>query len=154
MSALIKSPKDFWTGVMFLCFGGIAFAISRDYAFGSAGRMGPGYFPSVLSCLLMSFGALTLLRGVRQHGAALGAFAWKQAAIVLLSIVAFGFMLPRAGLIIGLFVLIFGSASASAHFRFEWRATLLALGLLAFCVLVFVKGLGLPMPLLGTWFGA
>ena len=81
MSALIKSPKDFWTGVMFLCFGGIAFAISRDYAFGSAGRMGPGYFPSVLSCLLMSFGALTLLRGVRQHGAALGAFAWKQAAI-------------------------------------------------------------------------
>ena len=154
MSSFIKSPKDFWTGVLFLSFGAIAFAISRDYAFGSAGRMGPGYFPSVLSCLLMGFGVLALLHGVRQRGADFGAFAWKQSATVLSSIMAFGFLLPRAGLIIALLVLIFGSASASVHFRFEWRATLLALGLLVFCVLVFVKGLGLPMPLFGTWFGA
>lgn len=154
MSALIKSPKDFWTGVLFLCFGGMAFAISRDYSFGSAGRMGPGYFPTVLSCLLMGFGVMALLRGVRRQGAALGAFAWKQSAKVLFSIVAFAFLLPRAGLIVALLVLIFGSASASVHFRFEWRATLLAFVLLVFCVLVFVKGLGLPMPLFGTWFGA
>lgn len=154
MSALIKSPKDFWTGVLFLCFGGMAFAISRDYSFGSAGRMGPGYFPTVLSCLLMGFGVMALLRGVRRQGAALGAFAWKQSAKVLCSIVAFAFLLPRAGLIVALLVLIFGSASASVHFRFEWRATLLAFVLLVFCVLVFVKGLGLPMPLFGTWFGA
>ena len=96
---------------------------------------------------------LTLLRGVRQDGAPFGGFAWKQAAIVLAAIVAFAFLLPRAGLIVALLVLIFGSASASIHFRFEWRATLLALVMIVFCVLVFVKGLGLPMPLLGTWFG-
>jgi hypothetical protein len=29
----------------------------------------------------------------------------------------------------------------------------LAVGLIIFCVLVFIKGLGLPMPLLGSWFG-
>jgi hypothetical protein len=27
-------------------------------------------------------------------------------------------------------------------------------GITAFCVLVFVKALGVPMPLLGTWFGS
>jgi len=26
-------------------------------------------------------------------------------------------------------------------------------GVVAFCALVFVKGLGVPMPLLGSWFG-
>lgn len=154
MSSLIKSPKDFWTGVMYVGFGGIAFVIARDYSFGSAGRMGPGYFPSVLSCLLMGFGVLALLRGLRQDGEGFGGFAWRQAAIVLAATAAFGFLLPRAGLIIALLVLLFGSAAASVRFRFEVRATLLALGLVAFCALVFVKGLGLPLPLFGTWFGA
>nr|WP_275983326.1 tripartite tricarboxylate transporter TctB family protein [Propionivibrio soli] len=139
---------------MYSGFGGIAFVISRDYAFGSAGRMGPGYFPSVLSCLLIGFGILALARGMRKDGTAFGGFAWRKAAIVLAATAAFGFLLPRAGLIIALLVLIFGSATASTHFRFEWRATLLALALVAFCVLVFVTGLGLPMRLFGSWFGA
>ncbi len=153
MSTLIKSPKDFWTGVMYVGFGAFAFWIARGYNFGTASRMGPGYFPSVLSGLLMLFGALALLRGVRKEGPPFGGFAWRQAAIVLASTVAFGFLLSRAGLVIALVVLILGSASASARFRFEWRALAAAIVLVLFCVLVFVKGLGLPIPLLGSWFG-
>ena len=153
MSSIVKNPKDFWTGVLFLTFGVAAYAISRDYPIGTAGRMGAGYFPTVLSWLLIGFGVLILLRGVRREGAALGGFALKQSVKVLASIVAFAFLMPRAGLIVALLVLIFGSASASVHFRFGWRDTLLALGLVVFCVLVFVKGLGLPMPLVGTWLG-
>jgi hypothetical protein len=139
--------------VLYFGFGAIAFWIARDYAFGTASRMGAGYFPTVLSGLLMFFGLLALLRGVTKQGAPFGAFAFKPALIITASTLAFGLLLTRAGLIIALVVLIFGSASASAKFRFEWRATLLAFGLIAFCVLVFIKGLGLPMPLLGSWFG-
>jgi MFS-type transporter involved in bile tolerance (Atg22 family) len=153
VSTMIKSPKDFWTGVMYAGLGAIAFWISRDYSFGSASRMGPGYFPSVLSGLLMFFGVLALLRGLRKSGPPFGVFAGKQAVIVLISTAAFGFLLGRAGLIIALVVLILGSAAASAKFRFEWKAMAAAIGLIAFCVLVFVKGLGLPIPLLGSWFG-
>jgi hypothetical protein len=153
VSSIIKSPKDFWTGVLYFCFGAVAFWVARDYSFGTASRMGAGYFPTVLSGLLMFFGVLALLRGVTQRGASFGRFAWKPALIITASTLAFGLLLTRAGLIVSLLVLIFGSASASAKFRFEWRATLLALALIAFCVLVFVKGLGLPMPLLGSWFG-
>jgi hypothetical protein len=153
VSTIIKSPKDFWTGVMYLGFGAIAFWIARGYNFGTASRMGPGYFPSVLSGLLMFFGALALLRGLRKKGPPFGVFAGKQAAIVLVSTAAFGFLLGRAGLIIALVVLILGSAAASAKFRFEWKAAAAAIGLIVFCVLVFVKGLGLPLPLLGSWFG-
>ena len=153
MSSLIKSPKDFWTGVLYFGFGAVAFWIARDYAFGTASRMGAGYFPTVLSGLLMFFGVLALLRGITKRGAPFGTFALKPALIITASTVAFGLLLTRAGLIISLIVLILGSASSSSKFRFEWRATLLALGLIAFCVLVFIKGLGLPMPLLGSWFG-
>src|SRR5512138_1840275 len=121
----IKSSKDFWAGAMYLVFGGIAFVISRDYPFGSSGRMGPGYFPTVLSVLLMGFGALAILRGLRKEGAAFGGFAWKPALLVLASTAAFGFLLRGAGLIIALLVLILGSASASVKFRFDWKTALL-----------------------------
>jgi hypothetical protein len=153
VSTLIKSPKDFWTGVMYVGFGAFAFWIARGYNFGTASRMGPGYFPSVLSGLLMFIGALALLRGLRKEGAPFGVFAWKPALVVLLATAAFGFLLARAGLVIALVVLILGSASASARFRFEWKALAAAIVLVVFCVLVFIKGLGLPMPLLGSWLG-
>lgn len=153
MAAIIKNPKDFWTGALYFGFGAFAFWIARDYSFGSASRMGTGYFPTVLSALLMLFGVLSLLRSATKPGAPLGRFAWKATLIVAGSTAAFAFLLERAGFIIALVMLILGSASASSRFRFEWRAAIAAVGLIVFCVLVFVKGLSLPMPLLGSWFG-
>ena len=66
---------------------------------------------------------------------------------------AFAFLLPRAGLLVALVVLIVGSALASKKTRFERNSVLIASGLVVFCVLVFVKGLGLPLQLFGSWFG-
>jgi len=149
----IKSEKDFWTGVLYVGFGIIALWIARDYNFGSAARMGPGYFPRVLACLLIFFGVLALVRGLRKNAPGIGAMAWKPALIVLAATAAFAFLLERAGLVPALVVLILGSATASDRFRFEWRAALLSLALIAFCVAVFIKGLGLPMQALGPWFG-
>ena len=153
MPTMIKNQKDFWTGVLYIGFGAAALWIGHGYKMGSASRMGPGYFPAVLAGLLIFFGALALIRSLRKEAPPIGVIAWKPAAIVLLAMAAFGFLLERAGLVIALIVLILGSASASADFRFEWRATLLAIVLIAFCVLVFTFGLSLPMPLIGSWFG-
>ena len=153
MSSVIKSPKDFWTGVLYISFGAIAFWIARDYPFGTARQMGAGYFPSVLSCLLIFFGILALLRGLLKPGASLGRFAWKQAFFIIFSTLAFAFLLPRAGLLVALVVLIVGSALASKKTRFDPKSVLIVSGLVVFCVLVFVKGLGLPLQLLGSWFG-
>jgi putative tricarboxylic transport membrane protein len=50
-------------------------------------------------------------------------------------------------------VLVIGSARASEHFRW-WHAVALAGGLTVFSVLVFVKALGVPLPVLGSWFGS
>jgi len=148
----IRNPKDFWTGIIYLVFGGFAFWIARDYGMGTASRMGPGYFPTVLSSLLMLFGVIAIVRSFIVPGEPIGKFAWKAAVLVLLATLLFGFLIIRGGLIAALLALVLVSASASDKFKFDWKATL-GLGLLvAFCSLVFVKGLGVPMPLLGTWF--
>ncbi len=58
----IKSPKDFWAGLMFIGFG-LFFALWAiyNYQMGSAVRMGPAYFPAVLGGLLAFLGALVLV---------------------------------------------------------------------------------------------
>jgi len=148
----IRNPKDFWTGIIYLAFGGLAFWIARDYGMGTASRMGPGYFPTVLSSLLMLFGVIAIVRSFIVPGEPIGTFAWKAAVLVLLATLLFGFLIIRGGLIAALLALVLVSASASDKFKFDWKATLGLVLLVAFCSLVFVKGLGVPMPLLGTWF--
>ena len=66
---------------------------------------------------------------------------------------AFGLLLIPTGLIVALVALILISAAASMHFKFDWKALGALIILVVFCALVFVWGLGVPMPLLGTWFG-
>jgi hypothetical protein len=153
IAALIRGPKDFWTGVIYLLFGGMAFWIARDYGFGTASRMGPGYFPTVLSALLVLIGLISVVRSFIVPGEPLGKFALKAGALIILATVLFGFLVNRAGLVIALLALVLVSAAASEKFRFEWQAVLGLIALIAFCALVFVMGLGVPMPLIGTWFG-
>lgn len=148
----IRNPKDFWAGILYLCFGISAFWLGQDYSIGLASRMGPGYFPRVLSVLMMFFGILSLGRSLYQNGPSIGRIAWKQALIILASTVAFGLLLQKAGLVIALLILIFGSASAS-KFRIDRKICLMSLIMIVSCALIFVKGLGLPMPLFGRWFG-
>ena len=60
----IKSPKDFWAGLMFIGFG-LFFSIwaYANYQMGTAVRMGPAYFPFVLGGLLAFLGVLVLIEG-------------------------------------------------------------------------------------------
>lgn len=150
---MIRNPKDFGAGILYMAFGAVGYYIALDYGFGQASRMGPGYFPSVLSALLLMFGLIAVVRSFIKPGEPIGAFAWKATAYVVGSNVLFGLLLIPAGLIIALVALILSSAAASIHFKFDWKAAGALVILVVFCALVFTKGLGVPMPLLGTWFG-
>jgi Tripartite tricarboxylate transporter TctB family len=152
LALTIRNPKDFWTGIIYVGVGVAAFLIAREYAFGSAGRMGPGYFPSVVSSLLVVVGAVTIIRSFLQDGERISGLVWKPTILVLGSVIAFGLLINRAGLVVAAAVLVLMSAAASEKFRFEWMAALGLIALIAFCSIVFVTGLGVPMPLVGSWF--
>ena len=60
----IRALKDFWSGVMFCGFAAVAIFSARGYALGTAGKMGPGYFPLLLAVLLAALGATLIARSV------------------------------------------------------------------------------------------
>ncbi len=77
---------------------------------------------------------------------------WSLRALIVLplSLVLFGLLMEHAGFIPALLVLIFGSAAAGTEFKLV-EVLLLAVGLTAFSVALFIYGLGLPYPLLTGW---
>ena len=61
MSPIERNAKDFWTGVVYIAIGAAAIFIGRDYGMGTAMKMGPAYFPVILSGLLILIGAVVPL---------------------------------------------------------------------------------------------
>jgi hypothetical protein len=73
--------------------------------------------------------------------------------LVLGSVVLFGILLQRAGLVISLATVVIVSSYASHEFG--WKATLInTVVLVALCMAVFVYALSLQFPLWPTIFGA
>ncbi len=150
MLGFIGNWKDFWTGLIYIACGTAALIISGDYELGTARNMGPAYFPRILGALLIIIGLIALLRSFFKSGTPLGEFAVRGLILVVGATVLFGIIARGAGLIIALPVLIIVSAYASHQFRLP-STLALAAGLTLFCILVFLKGLGVPLPVLGTW---
>ena len=149
---MTSNPKDFWTGLLYIFFGASAVIIARDYSMGTAFRMGPAYFPTVLGALLAVIGVVSMIRSFITTGSRIGAFSFKGLALVTLSVVIFGFIVRGAGLVIALPLLVIISAYASVRFRLR-TALVMAAGLTVFCAVIFVKGLGVPLPIIGPWLG-
>lgn len=149
----IRNPRDFWAGAIYLALAIVAIWIGRNYQQGTSARMGPGYFPTALGSLLAVFGVVSVGRSFLRPGEAISAFAWRPLVLVLGAVVLFGLLLPRAGLLVALPCLIVVAALASRNSRLNATSVAALVGIVAFCALVFVKGLGVPMPLTGTWFG-
>jgi hypothetical protein len=149
----IRNPRDFWAGAIYLALAIGVLWIGRDYQQGSSARMGAGYFPYALGMILGAFGLVSVGRSFIRPGEPIEAIAWRPLALVLGAIVLFGFLLPRAGVIVALTALIVVAALASRHTRLNVTSVAALAGIVAFCVIVFVKGLGVPMPMLGSWFG-
>ena len=151
MAIKIRAEKDLGIGAIYLGLGVAGFLIARDYSSGTAARMGPGYLPTIISILLVLFGLITCLRGFRTDGEPIGPINWKGIGLITLSVCSFAFLLERAGLAIALLVMALLSALCSENFRLRPLPILGLALLIGACVLLFVYGLGVPMPLVGDW---
>ncbi len=147
----ISSPRDFWTGLIYVLLGSGAFWIALDYPLGTVGRMGPGYFPRVLALILVGIGMMALIRAFVLDSGEVTHLAWKPLLMICGAIVLYGILVQTAGLVVALTVLLTLGAAASRYTRFDLKSIAGMVVLIAFCVLVFVKGLGLPIPTVGPW---
>jgi len=143
----IKAPKDFWAGLMFMAFG-LAFMIIalKNYQMGTAVRMGPAYFPTVLGGLMAVLGLLVLLGSFAVEGPKVPRFHFRPMIMVLAGCLTFAYILKPAGLIVSIIALVVISAFGGHEFKWK-EVTILGVVLAIFSVFVFVKGLTLPFPI-------
>lgn len=127
---LIKSEKDFFSGLMFTIVGG-AFAFgATTYNIGTGARMGPGYFPLLLGIVLAILGliitAQALISG-RPGGDKVGAFAWRPLCFIIGANLLFGVLLgglpsigvPAMGLIVAIYGLTLVASLAGERFNLK-----------------------------------
>lgn len=150
---LLKSPRDLGAGIVYILLGAYALWIGSDYTFRTAsGRMGAGYFPVIVASCLILIGTVSMLRAFLQSGEPLGAVRWTSVAIIIGGTCLFAWLLPRAGAPISMLVTLVLTSTASRMFRLDKATIWVVAGMTAFCTALFIYGLGVPMPLLGSFF--
>jgi len=143
----IKSPKDFWAGLMFIGVGAFFVAwAATHYQLGTAVRMGPAYFPILLGGLLVFLGVLILLESFAMTGPPVPRFSFRPLILISLACVVYGYVMKPLGLVGATAAIVIISAYGGHEFKWK-EVIILAIVLIVFSVLVFVKGLSLPFPL-------
>lgn len=146
----LRSNRDFIAGLLFVVIGALAVALAHDYPIGTTMRMGPGYFPTALGAILFLFGVYVLVRGLRSGEKVNGVWGVRAIALIALSILLFGFLLDRAGMVPAIVVTFLVAAAAGREFRLK-EVVLVAAVIAVFSVAVFSYGLKLPYPLFGGY---
>lgn len=142
--SFVRGPRDFYAGVLFIAVGIFTIAVASNYPMGTAARMGPGYFPRALGSLLIILGFFSVLRGVRKPGEPIPRW-FLRPFITLVAVVLFGLIVDKVGMALSTVFLVVASSAASPEFKA--RESLISGVLLAIaCVLVFIYGLGITLP--------
>jgi len=145
----VRSPQDLGAGAVFLLIGAAGAYFGNDLAFGTAARMGPGYFPVLLGWLIIVVGVIVGFRGLTIEGPEIEPIQLRPLLFVVASILLFGYLIDTIGLGLTAIVLTIVAAYARRDARLG-EALLLGAGLALFAVLVFVYALSQPLP---AWWG-
>ncbi len=158
---MIKHHQNFIFGLVAMMIG-IAFALgAKTYSVGTAARMGAGYFPFYVACVLTALGlwiTVTSLGRKRDPEGDLGGLNLRPVIFILGANLLFGILLvglPGIGLpAMGLLVAVFATVvvAAMAGQEFVWReALVLAAILTATCYVLFVVLLKLNLSVLPSF---
>jgi hypothetical protein len=146
MALKIRSIKDFSAGLMFVGIGGLFAIGANQYPMGTAVRMGPAYFPSILGWGTVILGLYVLVDSFIEADEAGRAVAWRPLVLVIASVVAFAALINTGGLITATIVQIIMSALGGHEFK--WKEAIISAALMSVTVwAVFDKALGLPFKL-------
>jgi hypothetical protein len=137
-------------GAIFIAVGLFFGYQSWNLEIGTAFRMGPGYFPLVLSVILVLLGLIVFIQATRVAGEPIGPIAWRGMLFILPAPIFFGLTVRGLGLVPALFLTAMIAAFASSRMR-PGMALLLSAGLTIFSVIVFSYALGLPFQRFGPW---
>jgi hypothetical protein len=145
----VTHARDFWAGLLFLALG-LAFAVgAQNYALGTAQRMGPAYFPTILGGLLAVLGIYIAARGLRERAVdadgEVPRFHFRPLLLVLGAVLLFAVTLRPLGLVVALTALIVVGALGGPNFKLK-EVIVITLVMVLLVLAVFIWGLGLTIP--------
>jgi hypothetical protein len=145
----VRSPQDLGAGLVFTLIGLAGFYFGTDLTFGTPARMGPGFFPVLLSGLIIAIGLVLALKGVAVEGPPIEPVQLRPISFIVAAILIFGFLIESIGLALTAVLLTIFAAYARPEVKLR-ETILLGVGLAMFTVLVFVYLLGQALP---AWWG-
>jgi hypothetical protein len=138
--------KDVASGLMFAAIGLFSLALSCQFDFGTSARPGAGFFPTVLSILLILIGVLVTVTALRSPVVVIAKIVWRPFVFITLAVVAFGVLINPFGLIPSVITASLIGSFAKADFGLVARlATASCLAL--FSAVLFIGLLNLPIDL-------
>ena len=143
----VKNRRDFYAGIMFMLFGIIFVGLSQLYQIGTASKMGPGYFPTILGGLLFILGLIVFVGAFGKNAETLSVekFQFDISLYLLGGVALFAVALGPLGFVLAIALLILVSSKASHEFSIKDTAISIVV-LLISSYLVFILGLQLQMP--------
>jgi hypothetical protein len=146
MRIQIRSPQDFWAGMIFMALALFFLLNGLQLALGTSVRMGPGYAPRLLSGLLLAIGAALVVRGVAIHSPDTDSLHFRPMIFVLGSMLIFAFALERLGLALTTLLVV---AASSLSVKGARPLEVLIIGVLAAAAAsgIFIYALKLTIPL-------
>jgi putative tricarboxylic transport membrane protein len=146
----IRLSTDLLTGLLFLALAAFALAYGWSYPMGTAARIGPGYYPTLVASGLILLGLVLVVRSFFVPSDTIGEISLRPLFFVLLGTLVFGLMVEHSGFVLASIVLVFAARLADRDFRFV-EVALLAGVLVAFIAALFWIGLSLPLKPLPSW---
>lgn len=141
-----SARQDVIGGVLALAFGAFMLDKALDYPLGSMLRMGPGFFPAVLSGLIIILGAALALHGFRRRPSAPAAeIRLRPLVTISTAVVLFSLMIERFGIAPATMALVLVSSLAGARLR-PWRILIMVVATTAAIYVIFIVILQLPLP--------
>jgi hypothetical protein len=143
----IRNQRSFAAGCLFIVIGIFGAAVAGGYRLGSAARMGPGYFPLLVSLLMAVLGAVIAARslGGSAPREALEDWDLRRLATIVGSVVLFGLLLRPLGFQVAMLAMLLAACTASREMT--WKGAVVTSVVLAVvCTIVFVWALGVRMP--------
>jgi hypothetical protein len=147
-----RTRKDLLAGLIFIAFGGLFALGATGYGFGDPVRPGPGFYPLVVGALLVVLGIAIIVRSaVEEDDGPVTMPSWRAVALIVGGLVVFALTVRGAGLVPATFLAAVLASLASRNTS-PLGGVVMAAGLTALSVLIFVVALSVRLPLLGPWF--
>jgi hypothetical protein len=142
----IKDLNEVLTGIFLILAALLAFYLAWPLSSTTDVGLGPGYVPKAFAFIQLGLGAIMIVNGFLEAGEAPERWHLRPLVLVLASVAFFALTIERMGLVVALTGLVLIACTAHRGTKF-YEALALALGSVVVSVLVFVKALGLSIPL-------